>query len=231
MERFILVLLILLSRALMVVFLFPLVNCVKGLTAKRQGDDSAYRQGRITLDPRAHFDLAGCLATMLIGFGWPKPMPMSPVRMNNYKKGIILVSLSGPAAYLVLALIFRYIAELIAGCAGVETFGIKLNIIGFIIMLFMRLSNISVCIGVFHLLPIPPLDGFNILHQLGGKKFNKWYYSNYDKIHKYSEIVLWAVILMPVFSGGLLDPLGWLIGLVQKLVALIASWIPLVFER
>ena len=231
MERFLLLLLILLSRTVMVAFLFPLVNCVKGITAKWQGDDSAFRQGRITLDPRVHFDLAGCLATMLIGYGWSKPVPMSPVRMNNYKRGVILVSLSGPVTYLLLAVIFRYIAELIAGCAGVDTIGVKLNVIGFIIMLFLRLSMISVCIGVFHLLPIPPMDGFNILQQLGGRKFNKWYYSRYDQIHKYSEIVLWAVILMPLLTGGLFDPLGALIRLVEKLVALTASWIPLVFER
>ena len=151
MERFLLLLLILLSRTVMVAFLFPLVNCGKGITAKWQGDDSAFRQGRITLDPRVHFDLAGCLATMLIGYGWSKPVPMSPVRMNNYKRGVILVSLSGPVTYMLLAVIFRYIAELIAGCAGVDTIGVKLNVIGFIIMLFLRLSMISVCIGVFHL--------------------------------------------------------------------------------
>ena len=65
------------SRALMLLLVLPVTNSIKGLVAKWQGDDTAERSGRITLNPMVHLDLLGSLAIMLCGFGWAKPMPIS----------------------------------------------------------------------------------------------------------------------------------------------------------
>src|SRR5690554_5060224 len=66
-----------------------------GYIAMKNGDYTAKSRGRLTLNPVAHFDLVGLLMILLVGFGWAKPVPIDPRNFNNYKKGMIMVSLSG----------------------------------------------------------------------------------------------------------------------------------------
>ena len=91
------------------------------------------------------------------------------------------------------------------------------------------LSQINVCLGVISMLPLPPLDGFNILHQFAGPKFNSWYYSNYATVNRASTIILFALFFCGRITNGLIDPLGWLISLVSYLLSFATAWIPQVF--
>ncbi|MDE5764331.1 MAG: site-2 protease family protein [Ruminococcus sp.] len=210
------------SRALMLLLVLPLTNSAKGLVARWLGDDTADREGRITLNPMAHLDILGSLAILLCGFGWSKPMPINVNRMRNYRQGVILISLTGPVVHFLSAIVCYNIASIlsyvVSGTAG-----------GSLFLLFYMLAGINVCLGTINILPIPPMDGFNVLHQFTGEKFNRWFYSNYRMIMQASQIILLVLFFMGRFTMGLLDPLGWIINAVSSLLQLTASWVPHVF--
>lgn len=227
MHEFLNIVIRLLSRAAMVLFLMPVVNCAKCIVARREGDDTAAKEGFITLDPRVHLDPIGALATLAVGFGWSKPMPISPVRMRNYKRGVILISLTGPVTHFLLAIAFGAVEVLLLHLYGVSGIGIVYYLSRF----FGAVSMVDTCLGVVALLPLPPLDGFMILHQFAGRKFNRWYFSNHATIQKVSQIIIWALFLMPVFTDDFLDPLGWLVGKVGYGLSFAYMWIPGVLGR
>ncbi len=217
------------SRALMLLLVMPLTNSAKGLVAKWQGDDTSEREGRITLNPMAHLDPLGSLAILLCGFGWSKPMPISPVRMKDYRRGVILLSLTGPVTHFLSAIICNFIVELLYCLPMTSSQMQNISPLWCLGVVLVFLSNINVCLGTINLLPLPPMDGFNILHQFAGNKFNSWYYSNYQTINRASTIILLVLFFMPELTGGMLDPLGILIAWVSSIISLATAWVPAVF--
>ena len=217
------------SRALMLLLVMPLTNSAKGLVAKWQGDDTSEREGRITLNPMAQLDPLGSLAILLCGFGWSKPMPISPVRMKDYRRGVILLSLTGPVTHFLSAIICNFIVELLYCLPMTSSQMQNISPLWCLGVVLVFLSNINVCLGTINLLPLPPMDGFNILHQFAGNKFNSWYYSNYQTINRASTIILLVLFFMPELTGGMLDPLGILIAWVSSIISLATAWVPAVF--
>ena len=217
------------SRALMLLLVMPLTNSAKGLVAKWQGDDTSDREGRITLNPMAHLDPLGSLAILLCGFGWSKPMPISPVRMKDYRRGVILISLTGPVTHFLSAIVCNFIVELLYCLPMTSAQMQNVSPLWCLGVVLVFLSNINVCLGTINLLPMPPMDGFNILHQFAGNKFNSWYYSNYQTINRASTIILLVLFFMPELTGGMLDPLGILIAWVSSIISLATAWVPAVF--
>jgi Zn-dependent protease len=121
--------------------------------AYRLGDSTAARQGRLTVNPIAHIDPIGFLALFLVGFGWAKPVPVNPFNMRgDPQRNMMLVSLAGPAANMVLAFLFAVLLGL--GLANLFPYGHEI---------VNRIIYINIVLAVFNLLPIPPLDGFKIL--------------------------------------------------------------------
>ncbi|MBP3242327.1 MAG: site-2 protease family protein [Ruminococcus sp.] len=217
------------SRALMLLLVMPLTNSAKGLVAKWQGDDTSDREGRITLNPMAHLDPLGSLAILLCGFGWSKPMPISPVRMKDYRRGVILISLTGPVTHFLSAIVCNFIVELLYCLPMTSAQMQNVSPLWCLGVVLVFLSNINVCLGTINLLPLPPMDGFNILHQFAGNKFNSWYYSNFQMINRASTIILLVLFFMPELTGGMLDPLGILIAWVSNIISLATAWVPAVF--
>lgn len=210
------------SRALMLFLVLPITNFVKGLVAKALGDDTAEREGRITLNPMAHLDLLGSLAIMLCGFGWSKPMPINFTRMKDTRKGILFISLTGPLTHYVMAVICLNLSEIVAYTAqGTAAVAI------YFILYF--LASINICLGTINLLPIPPMDGFNILNHFAPPKFHNWYFRNYRQINQWSTIILLALFFMPRLTMGYFDPLGWIINAISTLFSYTTAWVPLVF--
>jgi len=138
--------------------------------ALKQGDDTAYMLGRVTLDPRAHIDPIGSILFPLVGaianapiIGWAKPTPTNPRKYRNYKRGDILVSLAGVVGNLGLAVMFALLHAgvfMVARSTGVTPFletADKLFIIG---------VWLNIMLIFFNLLPVPPLDGSHVLYHL-----------------------------------------------------------------
>ncbi len=124
-----------------------------GWIAKRLGDDTAERMGRLTFNPLAHLDLFGTIMLLFGPFGWAKPVPVNPMRLGNPKRDMIWVALAGPMSNILLgylvALIYRNIFQGSVSGSG-ELF-------------FFYLIMINIGLSFFNLLPIPPLDGSNIV--------------------------------------------------------------------
>ena len=125
--------------------------------ASLQGDQTARSQGRLTLNPLSHLDPLGSIALILAGFGWGRPVPVTPSRLRNRRFGHVLVGLAGPAANFVLAIV-SVVALRIAYPPGDLTFDVN-----FTLRLLYTLVTVNVILGVFNLLPIPPLDGSTLL--------------------------------------------------------------------
>ena len=125
--------------------------------ASLQGDQTARSQGRLTLNPLAHLDPLGTIAIIVAGFGWGRPVPVTPSRLRNRRFGHVLVGLAGPAANFVLAVV-SVVALRLAFPPGDLTFDVN-----FTLRLLEMLVTVNVLLGVFNLLPIPPLDGSTLL--------------------------------------------------------------------
>jgi Zn-dependent protease len=128
--------------------------------ATLQGDQTARSQGRLTLNPVAHLDPLGSIALLVAGFGWGRPVPITPTRMRNRRFGAVLVGLAGPASNFVLALV-SVIALRIADPTAGTGFDVDFSVT---LLYFLVLVNIG--LGVLNLLPIPPLDGSTLLSAL-----------------------------------------------------------------
>ena len=139
-----------------------------GYVAYLVGDPTAYRQGRLSLNPLAHFDLVGTLMLLFCGFGWAKPVPINTRHFKHPQRDIILVSLAGVAGNFltasVCALILRFF---FTDLAMIAPYAIRF----LLIMIGLNLGLAS-----FNLLPIPPLDGSKILYSFIPFRFVRYYY-------------------------------------------------------
>jgi Zn-dependent protease len=182
--------------------------------ANELGDDTAARRGRLTLNPLAHVDPMGMVVMLLIGFGWGKPTPVNPYRLRNGpKQGNMLVALAGPASNFVFAVIAALplrlglidsIANLdnIRDASGQEIVGLFLIFIVFY----------NVLLGVFNLIPIPPLDGFKVAVGILPGEASRQLAS----LEPYGMGILMTMLVISFVSGGAINPIGWLIGGIQS---------------
>jgi Zn-dependent protease len=202
----------------MILLVMPVANSARGLVAKWNGDTSSDDEGRITLNPMAHIDPIGSLMILLIGFGWSNPMPIHFNRMKNPRIGVITVSLAGPVTYFLSAILCKILNNIL--------FLISIDnenlMVAFSLVLSL-LANINVCLGVINLLPLPPMDGFQVLNQLAGPKFHNWYYPNQHQINQISTIILFTLFFIGDLTRGIIDPLGWLISIVNMLLSIVAE--------
>ncbi len=164
-------------------------------TAKKFGDDTAQRMGRLTLNPVAHIDLFGLLMVATIGFGYAKPVPTNPRNFNS-SQASLWISAAGPGMNLLLAFIcinlqvaaYEFQLDYLT-TAGPQLFLQYMTFINLILMLF-------------NLLPIGPLDGHYILPYFLSKN-NAYRYSQWNA--KYGTNVLFGLIILsflgvPIFS-------------------------------
>ena len=158
--------------------------------AYKQGDNTARLSGRMTLNPLAHLDPIGAILLVLIGFGWAKPVECNPNNFRNYKSGMVKVSIAGVVVNLITAIIFSLLYVLAFNFADQTT------TIGFFLVQFcLYMCMISFVLGIFNLLPIPPLDGYSLLTALV-KVDNPFMVF----MRKYGLIVLIIILISPIFD-------------------------------
>lgn len=162
--------------------------------AHRLGDDTARLLGRLSLSPLAHLDLWGSFLIVLIGFGYGKPVPVNEARLALRQLGVTLVSIAGPLTNLALAAI----AAIPLRTGSAEVFGATYQQILVAIVVFNCL------LGVFNLLPIPPLDGSKVVYGLLPPR-QAWVWRSYEQ---YGPFILLAILfLLPYFRIDILRPL------------------------
>lgn len=120
------------------------------------GDQTAKREGRLTLNPVAHVDILGFLALVTVGFGWGKPVPFNPYNLKYQKWGPTFVAVVGPISNL----IFGTVCILLAGVLS-RAFGWSASNLLIVALSFMGYLNFLLLL--FNLIPLPPLDGSKVL--------------------------------------------------------------------
>ncbi len=142
--------------------------------ADKLGDDTPRRQGRLSLNPLAHLDPIGCVLLVFAGFGWGKPVEVNPRNYNrdiSMTKADALVSFAGPAMNFILAFIFTILYYAIATFAPVFC----MKTIGQVILTLITITiSINIGLGVFNLIPLPPLDGSKILNHFLSFQARNW---------------------------------------------------------
>lgn len=154
-------------------------------TAVKCGDPTPKLAGRLTLNPLVHFDVAGLLCFLFLGFGWAKPVPINPFNFKNVKKGSFLVSISGVLANLILAFISYPIAILFMRVVDTSI------VWEICFYLFLYIFQTNLVFLVFNLIPVYPLDGFNAIASL--TKYNNKFV---DFMRRYGSIILLILIIV-----------------------------------
>jgi len=152
---------------------FPVHEALHAWTAMKLGDNTARWMGRVTLDPRAHFDQTGALILGItaifsafgggILFGWAKPTPVNPVNLRNGRQGHALVAFAGPASNLVVAVLVAIPFRVLR--ANPEWWNAAFsNPLGELLLnAGWLLLSLNILLFIFNLVPIPPLDGWSVV--------------------------------------------------------------------
>lgn len=156
-----------------------------GFVSYKLGDETPKREGRLTLNPMVHLDLFGTICLLFFHFGWAKPVQINPYNYKNKKLGTVLVSLAGPFTNFLIALLGMFLLRL---CSLLPTI---------LVSFLYSLISINVGLGVFNLIPLPPLDGSKVLAAVLPQDL----YMKYMSIEQYG-----IIILMVVLATGVLSP-------------------------
>ncbi len=205
------------SLLVMLFVVFPVHECSHALAAKLLGDDTAERQGRITLNPFAHLDLMGTIGILAFGIGWAKPVPVNPARCRkvSQKAAMAITAAAGPMANFVSSLIFMIIMKvLIVSYSGSDS---APDALYYIIMALRIIIDIDLFNGVFNLLPVPPFDGSRVFFAFLP---NKYYFA----IMKYEQYIMIALLLL-MWTGILSIPFSFLSNALYSLFDLITKFI------
>ena len=159
------------------------------LTAHGEGDATARRMGRLTLNPIKHVDWLGFALILFIGFGWAKPVQVDPHNLRHGRVGMAWVALAGPLSNFVLAFLFGLLLRFDILTVGrhLPVYGDVAGLFGLIVFL---LVFFNLMLGIFNLIPIPPLDGSKVL---GGLLPDALYYP-YLQFERYGWLVLLGFI-------------------------------------
>jgi len=184
------------------------------LVAIALGDETPRRQGRLTLNPLAHIDIVGFIMLLIAGFGWAKPVQINPLNLKKPRRDEILISLAGPTANLLFAMLAVFIIWLVLVTHAL----ISRNSISAFGNFMFALVEINISLAIFNTLPIPPLDGSHLITPLLGK-VNATAAINY---FRYGSIALLAIILIQNFTRFEILPIGrWTYAIVIWMLRLV----------
>jgi Zn-dependent protease len=200
-----------------IVLLFSLTvhEMAHAWTADRLGDPTARLLGRVSLNPIVHADPIGTVLFPLISLasgalliGWAKPVPVNLRYLHHPRRDYMLVAAAGPLSNLILAVFAAIVLAIVP--VSPQTLG-ESNVSVPIATLLTRMVNLNVLLAVFNMLPIPPLDGGNVLAGLLPTNLA----AVFNKIRPYGFVLLYALILSNGFSYIVIPParfiLSWLL--------------------
>ena len=156
------------------------------------GDDTAYRDGRVTLNPISHLDLLGSLMLLMAGFGWGRPTPVVPSKLRGGVFGPVAVALAGPVSNLLI----------VAVCAALYLLPPFREQGGYLFTLVVMVAFTNALLFVFNLIPIPPLDGSKVIFPFLPRALDGFV----DFMNQYGPMILLGLILvsfvtnLPIFS-------------------------------
>ena len=188
------------QRVLAVLLCLTVHETCHGLAAYALGDLTAKRMNRLSFNPLHHIDWLGFASMLICGFGWAKPVPVDMRCFKNPKAGMAVTALAGPASNFLLALLMMFIASLIPNGGWVASF-------------LLNTAILSIGLGLFNLVPIPPLDGSKVLFALLPQKT----YYTLMRYERYGMLILILLVSFDMGSGALSAAISrvfwWMAGL------------------
>ena len=194
--------------------------------AVKLGDETPKIQGRLNLNPISHIDPVGFIFLIVARFGWGKPVQIDPRNFNgkhSISKAEAMVSAAGPIMNFILAFVFLILYYVLFKVTNI------LNVLSFqwqwiIEIIIIYTISINIGLGVFNLIPLPPLDGSKILMHFLPYNGKQWFYRNQQMFYIVFLMIfvtgLSTVILTPIFSG-VLTGMEWVVYNLFKLLTLI----------
>lgn len=178
--------------AIFLLVAFPVHEFSHALVAYRLGDGTAKMFGRLTLNPVVHFDPIGGLFLVITAllpggllFGWAKPTPVNPSMLRDRRNGEVLVALAGPASNLIMASLAAVVFRVI------DTTGLDVPPLVYELLLSFVIYNVG--LAVFNMIPVPPLDGSNLLFRFMSPQ-QAWRWR--PVLQQYGFIIILAVIFL-----------------------------------
>jgi len=178
-----------------------------GYVAFRLGDTTARDAGRLTMNPLRHLDPLGAIAFFIVKIGWAKPVPVNAARLKNPARDMLYVSLAGPAANLILAVASAAVLRMLALTAGI----LPQSFVYPAVNMAAASVWINIVLAVFNLVPIPPLDGSEIVMRLMPPELAR----GYARIEPFGFLILLALF----YSGILPRLLAPFMAFADRLVA------------
>ena len=195
-------------QLLAVLFCLTVHETCHGLAALALGDPTAKRQHRLSLNPLRHIDWFGLLMMLVAGFGWARPVPVNPNYFKKPRQGMALTALAGPASNLLLALLLLIPARLIYTYAHYSVF--NQTALDFL----TSTAALSIGLGLFHLIPIPPLDGSKVLAVLLPERAYRWLM----RYEHFGIFALWLLVALGVGGRYMSLAISWVYTLFCRIV-------------
>lgn len=178
---------------IMIISLLPALTLhewAHGYAAYKLGDDTAKADGRLSLNPLDHLDPMGSLMMLLVGFGWAKPVPINTRKFQKPKRDIAITSIAGPLMNFLVAIVSGLLYTFATYfCYANGITGITADVI---ITIFRYSMLLNIGLGLFNLIPIPPLDGSNVLMCALPPRAAM----QYSKIRYYTRYIVLGIILI-----------------------------------
>lgn len=195
-------------QLLAVLFCLTVHETCHGLAALALGDPTAKRQHRLSLNPLRHIDWFGLLMMLVAGFGWARPVPVNPNYFKKPRQGMALTALAGPASNLLLALLLLIPARLIYTYAHYSVF--NQTALDFL----TSTAALSIGLGLFNLIPIPPLDGSKVLAVLLPERAYRWLM----RYERFGIFALWLLVALGVGGRYMSLAIRWVYTLFCRIV-------------
>jgi Zn-dependent protease len=205
---------VLIGRLIGLVIGFTLHEFAHAWTAHRLGDNTAYYQGRLTVNPRSHIEPMGLFFALIAGFGWARPVPINPRAFYpNEKRGLIIVSLAGPLMNLIIAAVVSLLIHgmLAANMIEVGRFGGLYVDSRFAATLYRIIETViifNLIMFLFNLLPFSPLDGYKIALGLLPPEQS----ATLVRYERETTLALMLLLMLGVMSWGRFNPLWAVLG-------------------
>lgn len=177
------------------------------LAAYKLGDDTPKVQGRLNLNPLSHIDPIGIVLLIVAGFGWGRPVQIDSRNFDgkySLSKAEAIVAAAGPIMNFILAFVFAIIYYILFEATTVLS-GLSASAYTIVYIIMIQIISVNIGLGVFNLIPLPPLDGSKVLMHFLGYNAKQWFYRN-ERIFYIAFLLLWMTgllssLLSPIFSG------------------------------